>query len=64
MLKVQGFLMISGDDVVMINVNDVKYPEQLSCFGKIKDSEWDKHAECAICRWEWQCRYYHYDERY
>jgi hypothetical protein len=48
----------------MIDVNSVKYPEQLSCFGKIKDSEWGKHEECATCRWEWQCRYYHYDERY
>jgi hypothetical protein len=56
--------MIFGDDVVMFDVNGVRYPEQLSCFGKIKDSEWDKHEECATCRWEWQCRYYHYDERY
>jgi hypothetical protein len=54
--------MFGGNCV--IDVNSVNYPEQLSCFGKIKDSEWGKHEECEECRWEWQCRYYHYDERY
>lgn len=63
MQKMQEFLIMFGEDCV-IDVNDVQYPEQLSCFGKIKDSEWGKHEECATCRWEWQCRYYHYDERY
>lgn len=56
--------MMSGDDVVMFDVNGVKYPEELSCFGHIKESEWGQHEECSICKWEWQCRYYHYDERY
>ena len=63
MRKTQAFLIMSGGNCVF-DVNGVKYPEQLTCFGKIKNSEWDTHEECAICRWEWLCRYYHYDERY
>lgn len=62
MQKVQGFPIISGGNCV-IDFSKLTYPEQLSCFAR-KESEWDTHEECAICRWEWQCRYYHYDERY
>lgn len=63
MQKVQGFLITSGGNCVF-DVNSVQYPEQLTCFARRKESEWDTHEECAICKWEWQCRYYHYEERY
>lgn len=39
----------------------VIYPEVLECY---REEEWGSHGECSKCRFEWQCRYNYYDERY
>lgn len=61
MPKSQGAIV---GETIMFDVNSVKYPEELSCFGKIKDSEYGTHEECPTCRWWWKCRYYYNDERF
>lgn len=41
------------------------FAENKECFGTWRDY-WEKMGidECSKCKFEWQCRYRYYDERY